>query len=261
MFAKFFIDRPVFAWVIAIAIVMAGALSLRKMPVSQYPQVAQPSIAFNITYPGASAEVVEQTVTALIEQEMNGIEHLLYMESSSELGVGTLTLTFEAGTNVDIASVEAQNRYKRVEARLPDDVRRLGVPVTKPQRNYLLFVVLTSPDKSKDAVALGSYAAANVLDQVRRVRGVGEATLFGTEYSMRIWLNPAKLHAYGIAPSDVSAAVRSQNVQLATGEMGQNPAPAGQQLNAVVVVRSRLNRPEEFGEILVKPSPMVLPCV
>jgi multidrug efflux pump len=255
MLAKFFIDRPVFAWVIAIALVMAGVLSLRKMPVSQYPQVAQPSIAFNITYPGASAEVIEQTVTALVEQEMNGIEHLLYMESSSELGVGTLTLTFEAGTNVDIASVEAQNRYKRVEARLPDDVRRLGVPVTKPQRNYLLFVVLTSPDKSKDAVALGSYAAANVLDQLRRVRGVGEATLFGTEYSMRIWLNPAKLHAYGIAPSDVAAAVRSQNVQLATGEMGQNPAPAGQQLNAVVVVRSRLNRPEEFGEILVKTQP------
>jgi multidrug efflux pump len=252
MLAKFFIDRPVFAWVIAIAIVMAGALSLRKMPVSQYPQVAQPSIAFNITYPGAAAEVIEQTVTALIEQEMNGIEHLLYMESSSELGVGTLTLTFEAGTNVDIASVEAQNRYKRVEARLPDDVRRLGVPVTKPQRNYLLFTVLTSPDKSKDAVALGSYAAANVLDQIRRVRGVGEATLFGTEYSMRIWLNPAKLHAYGLAPSDVATAVRSQNVQLATGELGQNPAPEGQQLNAVVVVRSRLNRPEEFGEILVK---------
>jgi len=255
MFAKFFIDRPVFAWVIAIALVLAGALSLRKMPVSQYPQVAQPSIAFNITYPGASAEVVEQTVTALIEQEMNGIEHLLYMESSSELGVGTLTLTFEAGTNVDVASVEAQNRYKRVEARLPDDVRRLGVPVTKPQRNYLLFAVLTSPDQSKDAVALGSYAASNVLDQLRRVPGVGEATLFGTEYSMRIWLNPAKLHAYGIAPSDVAAAVRSQNVQLATGEMGQNPAPVGQQLNAVVVVRSRLNRPEEFGEILVKTQP------
>ncbi len=252
MFAKFFIDRPVFAWVIAIALVLAGALSLRKMPVSQYPQVAQPSIAFNIAYPGASAEVVEQTVTALIEQEMNGIDHLLYMESSSELGVGTLTLTFEAGTNVDIASVEAQNRYKRVEARLPDDVRRLGVPVTKPQRNYLLFVVLTSPDKSKDAIALGSYAASSVLDQIRRVRGVGEATLFGTEYSMRIWLNTAKLHAYGIAPSDVATAVRAQNVQLATGEMGQNPAVDGQQMNAAVVVRSRLNRPEEFGEILVK---------
>lgn len=255
MFAKFFIDRPVFAWVIAIAILMAGSLALRKLPVSQYPQVAQPSIAFNITYPGASAEVIEQTVTALIEQEMNGIEHLLYMESSSELGTGTLTLTFDAGTNIDIASVEAQNRYKRVEARLPDDVRRLGVPVTKPQRNYLMFVILKSSDNSKDDVALGSFAAASVLDQIRRVKGVGEANLFGTEYSMRIWLDTAKLHAYGISPGDVSAAVRSQNVQLATGELGQLPAAPGQQFNAVVVVRSRLTKPEEFSEILVKTLP------
>jgi len=255
MFAKFFIDRPVFAWVIAIAILMAGGLALRKLPVSQYPQVAQPSIAFNITYPGASAEVIEQTVTALVEQEMNGIEHLLYMESSSELGVGTLTLTFEAGTNIDIASVEAQNRYKRVEARLPDDVRRLGVPVTKPQRNYLMFVILKSSDNSKDEVALGSFAAASVLDQIRRVKGVGEANLFGTEYSMRIWLDTAKLHAYAIAPNDVSAAVRSQNVQLATGELGQLPAAAQQQFNAVVVVRSRLTKPEEFSEILIKTMP------
>ena len=255
MLAKFFIDRPVFAWVIAIAILLAGALSIRKMPVAQYPQVAQPSIAFNITYPGASAEVIEQTVTALIEQEMNGIERLLYMESSSELGTGTLTLTFEAGTNIDIASVEAQNRYKRIEARLPDDVRRLGVPVTKPQRNYLLFVVLTSPDKSLNEVALGSFTAANVLDQIRRLPGVGEANMFGTEYSMRLWLDPARLQAYGIAPSDVTAAVRAQNVQLATGELGQNPAPAGQQINAVVVLRSRLNQPEEFGQILIKTQP------
>ena len=255
MFAKFFIDRPVFAWVIAIAILMAGGLALRKLPVSQYPQVAQPSIAFNITYPGASAEVIEQTVTALIEQEMNGIEHLLYMESSSELGTGTLTLTFDAGTNIDIASVEAQNRYKRVEARLPDDVRRLGVPVTKPQRNYLMFVILKSSDNSKDDVALGSFAAASVLDQIRRVKGVGEANLFGTEYSMRIWLDTAKLHAYGISPGDVSAAVRAQNVQLATGELGQLPAAPGQQFNAVVVVRSRLTKPEEFSEILVKTLP------
>lgn len=255
MLAKFFIDRPVFAWVIALVILLAGALALKKLPVSQYPQVAQPSIAFNITYPGASAEVIEETVTALIEQEMNGIERLLYMESSSELGVGTLTLTFEAGTNIDVASVEAQNRYKRVEARMPDDVRRLGVPVTKPQRNYLMFVSLVSSDKSLDAVGLGSYAAANVLDQLRRVKGVGEAILFGTEYSMRIWLNPAKLHSLNIAPSDVSSAIKAQNVQLATGEMGQNPAASGQQLNAVVLARSRLTTPEEFGEILVKTLP------
>ncbi|HEX5392143.1 MAG TPA: efflux RND transporter permease subunit [Rhodocyclaceae bacterium] len=255
MLAKFFIDRPVFAWVIALVILLAGSLALNKLPVSQYPQVAQPSIAFNITYPGASAEVIEQTVTALIEQEMNGIEHLLYMESSSELGTGTLTLTFEAGTNVDVASVEAQNRYKRVEARLPDDVRRLGVPVTKPQRNYLMFITLYSPDKSKNNIDLGSFAAANVLDQLRRVPGVGEAILFGTEYSMRIWLNPAKLHSYNIAPSDVAAAVRAQNVQLATGELGQNPSAEGQQMNAVILARTRLSTPEEFGQILVKTQP------
>ena len=252
MLAKFFIDRPIFAWVIAIFIVLAGTLALRKMPVAQYPQVAQPSIAFNITYPGASAEVIEQTVTSLIEQEMNGIERLIYMEASYELGTGTLTLTFEAGTNIDIASVEAQNRFKRIEARLPDDVRRLGVPVTKPQRNYLMFVVLTSKDDSMNSVALGSFAATTVLDQLRRVPGVGEANLFGTEYSMRIWLDPFKLQSYALAPSDVTAAVRAQNIQLATGEMGQNPALPGQQLNAVVVLRSRLARTEEFERILIK---------
>jgi multidrug efflux pump len=255
MFAKFFIDRPVFAWVIALVILLAGALALRSLPVSQYPAVAPPSIAFNITYPGASAKVVEDTVTSLIEQEMNGIEHLLYMESSSELGVGTVTLTFEPGTNIDIASVEAQNRFKRVEARLPDDVRRIGVPVTKPSRNYVMIVALYSPDKSMKAVDLGSFAAANVLDPIRRVKGVGESLLFGTEYSMRLWLQPEKLHAYNLSPGDVAKAVRAQNVELATGELGQAPAATGQQLNAVIVTRSRLSTPEEFGNVLVRTLP------
>ena len=255
MLAKFFIDRPVFAWVIAIVIVLGGSLALRKLPVSQYPSVAPPSIAFNITYPGASAQVIEDTVTALIEQEMNGIEHLLYMEATSELGVGTLTLTFEPGTNIDNASVEAQNRYKRIEARLPEDVRRMGVPVTKPQRNYLMFITLYSPDKTLNNVALGSYAAANVLDQIRRVKGVGEAIMFGTEYSMRIWLKPEKLQGYHLAPGDVMTALRAQNVQLATGELGQAPAAAGQQFNAVIVTRGRLATPEEFGEVIVRAQP------
>ena len=164
MFAKFFIDRPVFAWVIALVIMLAGVLALRGLPLSQYPAVAPPAISFNVTYPGAAAKVIEDTVTALIEQEMNGIENLLFMESASEQGVGTVTLVFRPGTNIDIASVEAQNRYKRVEARLPDDVRRLGVPVTKPSRNYVMFVSLYSPDKSKASVDLGSFAAATVLD-------------------------------------------------------------------------------------------------
>ncbi len=255
MFAKFFIDRPVFAWVIALVIMLAGGLALRALPLSQYPAVAPPAIAFNIVYPGASAKVVEETVTALIEQEMNGIEHLLYMESASELGTGTVTLTFEPGTNIDIASVEAQNRYKRIEARLPDDVRRVGVTVTKPSRNYVMFVALHSPDNSLKAVDLGSFAAASVLDPLRRVKGVGEALLFGTEYSMRLWLQPEKLHAYNLSPGDITRAVRAQNVELATGELGQAPAAAGQQINAVIVTRSRLSTPEEFGNILIRTQP------
>ena len=255
MLAKFFIDRPVFAWVIAIVIVLAGGLALRNLPVSQYPAVAPPSIEFSITYPGASSQVIEDTVTALIEQEMNGIEHLLYMDSSAELGVGSLTLTFEPGTNLDEASVEAQNRYKRIEARLPEDVRRLGVPVTKQQRNYLMFACIYSPDKTLDNVALGSFAAANVLDPVRRVAGVGEATMFGTEYSMRLWLKPEKLQAFNLAPSDVATAVRARNVQIATGEVGQAPAAPGQQFNAVIVTRGRLSTPEEFGNIIVRAQP------
>ena len=255
MFAKFFIDRPVFAWVIALAIILAGLLSIRGLPLTQYPAVAPPAIAFNIVYPGAAAQVVEQTVTALIEQEMNGIENLLYMESASEQGTGTVTLTFRPGTNIDIASVEAQNRFKRIEARLPDDVRRLGVPVTKPSRNYVMFVSLFSPDKTLASVDLGSFAAASVLDPLRRVKGVGEVVLFGTEYSMRLWLKAERLHAYGLSPADVARAVRAQNVELATGELGQAPASPGQQLNAVIVTRSRLSSTEEFGNILVRTQP------
>ena len=186
MLANFFIDRPIFAWVIALVILLGGGLALRSLPVTSYPAVAPPALAITLSYPGASAQVVEETTVALIEQELNGIEHLLYMDSSSELGRGTITLTFEAGSNLDIASVETQNRIKRAEARLPEDVRRLGVTVAKSARNYLMFVALVSPDKSRDNVALGSYAAANVLESIRRVPGVGEGILFGTEYSMRI---------------------------------------------------------------------------
>src|SRR3569623_3219471 len=201
--ARFFIHRPIFAWVIAILIL-------------------------------------------LVEQLMNGIEHLLYMEASSELGAGTLTLTFEPGTNGDISSVEAQNRYKRVEARLPEDVRRLGVPVTKPQRNYLMFVAIFSKDGKRNATDLSSYAAANVLDPMLRVPGVGEAILFGSEYSMRIWLKPEQLTAYGLTPADVKPALQAQNEQLATGELNQAPATAGAQVNAVNETRGRLKTPDQI---------------
>ncbi|RFC36431.1 MAG: multidrug efflux pump [Candidatus Nitrotoga sp. LAW] len=255
MLANFFIDRPIFAWVIAIVILLGGGLALRSLPVTSYPAVAPPALAITLSYPGASAQVVEETAVALIEQELNGIEHLLYMDSSSELGRGTITLTFEAGSDLDIASVETQNRIKRAEARLPEDVRRLGVTVAKSARNYLMFVTLVSPDKSRDNVALGSYAAANVLESIRRVPGVGEGILFGTEYSMRIWLQPERLHAFSLTPGDVSRAVRAQNIQLAMGELGQLPAPDGQQLNAVIVTQGRLSTPEEFGNIMVRANP------
>ena len=252
MIAKFFIDRPIFAWVIALIILLVGGLALRKLPVSSYPAVAPPALAVTVTYPGASAQIVEETVVSMIEQEMNGIEHLLYVESASELGQGTITLTFEAGTNLDVASVETQNRVKRVEARLPDDVRRLGVTVGKSARNYLMFVSIFSPDKSLDYVALGSYMAASVLENIRRVPGVGEAILFGTEYSMRLWLKPEKLHAYNLTAGEITAAVRAQNVQLANGELGQLPASPGQQMNAVIVTKTRLSTPEEFGNVIIK---------
>jgi multidrug efflux pump len=252
MFAKFFIDRPIFAWVIALIILLAGALAVRQLPVASYPTVAPPALSITINYPGAAAQVVEETAVALIEQEMNGIDRLLYMDSASELGVGTITLTFEAGTDLDLASVEAQNRIKRVEARLPEDVRRLGLTVNKAARNYLMFISLYSPDKSLDNVALGSYTAANVLESIRRTPGVGEAILFGTEYAMRLWLKPDRLNAFGLTPGDVAKAVRAQNTQLAAGELGQIPAAAGQQYNAVIVTRSRLATPEEFGEVIVR---------
>lgn len=255
MFAKFFIDRPIFAWVIALIILLAGVLAFRGLPVAQYPSVAPPALSISITYPGASAQVVEETAVALLEQEMNGVEHLLYMESASELGRGSITLTFQAGTNLDFASVETQNRVKRVEARLPEEVRRQGITVAKSARNYVMFVALFSPDKSLNDVALGSYATANVLDSIRRVPGVGEAILFGTEYSMRLWLKPEKLHSYGLSPADVASAIRAQNSQIAAGELGQLPSIPGQQLNAVIVTQSRLSTPEEFGDVILRTNP------
>ncbi len=253
MLPRFFIDRPIFAWVIALSILLAGALVMPKLPISQYPEVAPPALAITAVYPGASAQVVEDSVTTLIEQEMNGLEHLLYLESNSDAsGVLTLTLTFASGTNLDIASVEAQNRVKRVEARLPEEVRRQGITVAKARRNFLMFLTIYSPDQSRNAIDLGSFTAANVLENLRRVPGVGEATLFGTEYAMRIWLDPLKLASFNMTPGEALKAVQAQNVQLATGELGQLPALRGQELAATVITQGRLSTPEQFGNILLR---------
>lgn len=253
MLPQFFITRPIFAWVIALSILLAGSLALTKLPVSQYPEVAPPALTITATYPGAGAQQVEDTVINLIESEMNGLEHLLYMESSSEAtGEGTITLTFATGTNLDVANMETQNRIKRVEARLPDEVKRMGITVAKSRRNFLMFLLLTSPDNSMNSVDLGNFASTRVIDSIRRVQGVGEALLFGTDYSMRIWLDPLKLASYSLTPGDALQAVKAQNVQVSTGELGQLPAAAGQELNATILVKGRVNTPEAFGNIILR---------
>ncbi|WP_091195902.1 efflux RND transporter permease subunit [Formivibrio citricus] len=250
---RFFIDRPIFAWVIAIIIVLSGLMALRQLPVAQYPEVAPPALTISTSYPGASASVVEDSVTKLIEQEMNGIEHLQYMSASSDSsGNMSITLTFAPGTNLDIASVEAQNRVKRVETRLPDTVRSQGVQVVKSRSNYLMFIMLNSPEGSFNSVDLGAYANASVLDAIRRVPGVGEANVFGTDYAMRVWLKPEKLVGFNMTPAEAVAAIQAQNVLLSTGELGQQPAKPGQEIAATVVSRGRLNTPEEFGNIVLR---------
>lgn len=252
--AKFFVDRPIFAWVIAVLIMMAGLLSLRGLPIAQYPSVAPPTIALSATYPGASAKVLEETVTSAIEQEMNGAEGLQYMYSTSESsGSASVTLSFKPGTDINIAFVEVQNRLKRVEPRLPSEVRQQGVRVDKANNNFLMFLTLESSSPNVTRSDLADYATNNVLDALRRVEGVGQATLFGGEYAMRIWLDTARLTGFNLTPSDVTRAIQDQNAQIAGGQLGGLPSLATQQMNATIVVpMSRLTTPEEFGDIILR---------
>ena len=254
--AKFFIDRPVFAWVIALFILLAGALSITKLPVAQYPTIAPPSVVVTAVYPGASAKTLDESVVSLIEQEMNGADGLLYMESQSEAnGQATITITFQAGTNPDLAAVDVQNRLKRAEPRLPQAVTQQGVQVTKARSNVLLFTTLSSTDGRLDPIALGDYLSRNVLNEIRRVPGVGQAQLFGTERAMRIWIDPAKLVGLKLTPGDVAAAIRAQNAQVASGTLGDLPTTSTQQIAAQIVVTGQLSTPEEFGNIVLRANP------
>jgi multidrug efflux pump len=254
--AKFFIDRPIFAWVIALFILLAGAISITKLPISQYPTIAPPSIVITATYPGSSAEILDQSVTSLIEQEMNGADGLQYIESQSQSnGQTQITVTFRPGTNPDLAAVDVQNRIKRVESRLPQAVTQQGVQVTKARSNFLLFTTLSSADGRLDPVALGDYLSRNVLNEVKRIPGVGDATLFGTERAMRIWIDPAKLQGYKLTPADVATAIRAQNAQVASGTLGDTPNQSSQQITAQVVVTGQLKTPEQFGNIVLRAIP------
>ena len=251
--AKFFIDRPVFAWVASILIMLMGILAITKLPVAQYPSIAPPSVSITATYPGADADTLQNTVTTVIEQQMNGIDRLLYISSTSDsAGQSTITLYFEPGTNPDIAQVQVQNKLQLATPNLPLTVQQSGVIVAKATPNFLMFFTLSDTNGKMDEIALGNYIASHILDPVRRVEGVGEADLFGSEYAMRIWMDPAKLTSYHLTAADVINAIQIQNVQVPVGQLGDRPALNGQELNVTMRGQSTLTTPAEFGNILLR---------
>jgi hydrophobe/amphiphile efflux-1 (HAE1) family protein len=254
--SNFFLDRPVFAWVIAIIMMLAGGLAIYNLPVSQYPPIAPPSIAIDAFYPGAAAETVENSVVQIIEQKMTGFDKLLYMTAISEAsGGGRIELTFAPGTDPDLAWAQVQNKLQLAMASLPDVVQRQGVKVSKSTRNYLLIVGLVSNDDSLDDIDLRDYAQANIEKVLARVPGVGEVEVFGSQYAMRIWLNPDKLTNYKLTIDDVIAALRAYNVEISAGQFGAAPALEGQRLNASIIVQNLLKTPEEFAEIPLRTNP------
>src|SRR5471030_2466383 len=254
--SKFFIDRPIFAWVIALVIMLVGALSILKLPINQYPSIAPPAIAISVTYPGASAQTVQDTVVQVIEQQLNGIDNLRYVSSESNSdGSMTITATFEQGTNSDTAQVQVQNKLNLATPLLPQEVQQQGIRVTKAVKNFLLVIGVVSQDGSMSKDDLSNYIVSNMQDPISRTAGVGDFQVFGAQYSMRIWLDPAKLNNFHLTPADVATAIQAQNIQIASGELGGLPQVAGQQLNATIIGPTRLNTPAQFGAILLKVNP------
>ncbi len=251
--ARFFIDRPIFAWVIALFILVSGGVAITQLPIAQYPPVAPPAIVVSATYPGASAQVLEDAVLSVIEREMNGSPGLIYMESVAQAnGTGSITLSFQPGTNADLAQVDVQNRLARASPRLPAAVTQQGVRVDKARGNFLLFTILSSDNPADDPIALGDYASRNVLPELQRIPGVGQAQLFGTERAMRVWVDPGKLQGFNLSSTDVVAAIRAQNAQVASGTIGDLPNIAGQGISATVVVKGQLNSIAEFGNTVLR---------
>ncbi len=251
--SRFFINRPIFAWVIAILVMLAGLLAIKTLPVSQYPPIAPPQITINAVYPGASAQTVQDTVTQVIEQKLNGIDNLIYMSSTSDsAGAVAINLTFKAGTDPNIAQVQVQNKLQLATPLLPQIVQKQGIQVVKSTKNFLLIVGLVSEDGSMDRPALTDYMVSNVQDMVSRTEGVGEVTVFGSQNAMRIWLNPDKLNSYRLTSNDVILAVQAQNAQVSAGQFGAAPAVEGQQLNATITARTLLKTPAQFDAIILK---------
>ncbi|WP_220814601.1 efflux RND transporter permease subunit [Pseudomonas paralcaligenes] len=251
--SKFFIDRPIFAWVIALVIMLAGGLSILKLPINQYPSIAPPAVGIQVSYPGASAQTVQDTVVQVIEQQLNGIDGLRYVSSSSNSdGSMEITVTFEQGVNPDIAQVQVQNKLQLATPLLPQEVQQQGIRVTKSVRNFLLVIGVVSRDGSMTREDLSNYIVSNLQDPISRTKGVGDFQVFGAQYAMRIWLDPAKLNNFQLTPVDVRSAIQAQNVQISSGQFGGLPAAPGNQLNATIIGKTRLQTPEEFRNILLK---------
>ncbi|MCS4311392.1 hydrophobe/amphiphile efflux-1 (HAE1) family protein [Pseudomonas sp. BIGb0381] len=253
--ARFFIDRPIFAWVIAIVIMLGGALSISQLPLEQYPDIAPPTVRISATYTGASAKTVEDSVTQVIEQQMKGLDNLTYMSaSSSSAGSASISLTFGAGTDPDVAQMQVQNKLQQAESRLPQSVQSEGLTVTKGGSDFLMIAALASDNPSVTGTQIGDYISSTLLDSISRIDGVGDVQTLGSGYAMRIWLNPALLEKYALMPSDVSAALEAQNTEVSAGQLGALPAVKGQQLNATISARSKLQTAEAFRNVVVKSS-------
>lgn len=254
MMSKYFINRPIFAWVIAILIMLVGIIAMRHLPVEQYPQIAPPTVSVSAVYPGADAQTVENTVTQVIEQQMKGLDGLMYMSSgSSANGLASITLTFENDVDPDTAQIQVQNKLQAATSSLPVDVQRQGLSVNKSGSSFLMVASFISEDGSMTQSDIADYINTNVVDSLSRVNGVGSLNVFGSPYAMRIWLDPAKLSSYALMPSDVLTAIRSQNVQVSAGQLASLPTDLDRQvINATVSVQSFLQTPKEFGQILLK---------
>ncbi|WP_439857204.1 efflux RND transporter permease subunit [Pseudomonas syringae] len=251
--SKFFIDRPIFAWVIALVIMLVGALSISSLPINQYPSIAPPAIGIQVTYPGASAQTVQDTVVQVIEQQLNGIDNLRYVSSESNSdGSMTITATFNQGTNPDTAQVQVQNKLNLATPLLPQEVQQQGIRVTKAVKNFLMVIGLVSEDGSMGKEDLANYIVSNMQDPISRTSGVGDFQVFGSQYAMRIWLDPAKLNNFQLTPVDVKNAITAQNVQVSSGQLGGLPSINGQQLNATIIGKTRLQTAEQFGNIFLK---------
>ena len=254
--AQFFIDRPIFAWVLSIVVMLAGLMAIRTLPLEQYPDIAPPRVSINATYTGASAKTVEDSVTQVIEQQLKGLDNLLYMQSTSNSsGVARLSLTFNPGTSIDVAQMQVQNKLQQAMSRLPQQVQSRGVTVTKGGNDFLMIVSMFSADGSASAVDVGDYISSNLVDVISRIDGVGEVQTLGTGYAMRLWLDPDKLRKYALMPSDVNAAITAQNAQVSAGQLGALPAAAQQQLNATITARSKLQTAEQFENVVLRVTP------